>query len=140
MGNFYLILVFRSVYVVGNIGLFGFSVFGFLSSGKRTCGSYSCVLYWKMLFRWFLSAWDVMVLSRFNCLRVGYFVVVTNPEQLKVVPSMFLLYEIVFSCDKSFEILKPLESFLYLFFFVWCFSSLLFWHAGFSFIIFVLAL
>ena len=87
-----------------------------------------------------LSACDVMVLSRFNCLRVGYFVVVTNPEQLKVVPSMFLLCEIVFSCDESFEILKPLESFLYLFFFVWCFSSLLFWHAGFSFIIFLLAL
>ena len=53
MGNFYLILVFRFVNVVVNIGLFGFSVFGFLSSGKTTCGSYSCVLYWKMLFRWF---------------------------------------------------------------------------------------
>ena len=63
-----------------------------------------------------LSACDVMVLSRFNCLRVGYFVVVTNPEQLKVMPSMFLLYEIVFSCDESFEVLKSLESFLYLFF------------------------
>ena len=86
-----------------------------------------------------LSACDVLVLSRFNCLRVGYFVVVTNPEQLKVVPSMFLLYEIVFSCDESFEILKPLESFLYLFF-VWCILSLSFWHAGFSFIIFLLAL
>jgi len=81
-----------------------------------------------------------MVLSRFNCLRVGYFVVVTNPEQLKVMPSMFLMYEIVFSCDESFEVLKSLESFLYLFFFVWSVLSLLFWHAGFSFIIFLLTL
>ena len=72
-----------------------------------------------------LSACDVMVLSRFNCLRVGYFVVVTNPEQLKVMPSMFLMYEIVFSCDESFEVLKSLESFLYLFFFcLVCFESL----------------
>ena len=86
-----------------------------------------------------LSACDVMVLSRFNCLRVGYFVVVTNPEQLKVMPSMFLMYEIVFSCDESFEVLKSLESFLYLFF-VWCISSFSFWHAGFSFIIFLLTL
>ena len=77
-----------------------------------------------------LSACDVMVLSRFNCLRVGYFVVVTNPEQLKVMPPMFLLYEIVFSCGESFEILKPLVSFLYLFCLVY-FESLILALLGF---------
>ena len=47
-----------------------------------------------------LSTCDVMVLSRFNCLRVEYFVVVTNPEQLKVMPSMFCFMKL-FSVVKS---------------------------------------